>query len=166
MLGGNEGDAGLLGDQSSLDPLIPGENSPATLWLVIQPGNGGPVEDWVNCEKMHNMQRDTTLVIINGALDKVRGGFYPAVFFPKLAATVDRFYNKFESVFYLKPFSDKGVYGWLYRVYPENWQVVLENVRPGKTGDPQVEYVTVAVLEKRPSYAEVVKMLLDAKQKA
>jgi hypothetical protein len=54
----------------------------------------------------------------------------------------------------------------LYRVYPENWQVVWENVRPGKTGDPQVEYVTVAVLEKRPSYAEVVKMLLDAKQKA
>ncbi|KAL7520341.1 hypothetical protein ACHAWX_005065 [Stephanocyclus meneghinianus] len=165
VLGGNEGDAGLLGDQSSLDPLIEGENSPATLWLVIQPGNGGPVEDWVNCEKMHNMQRDTTLVIINGALDKVRGGFYPAIFFPKLAATVDRFYNKFESVFYLKPFSDKGVYGWLYRVYPEPWQVVSENVQPGKDGNAQVEYVTVAVLDEKPSYAGVVKLLVDASQK-
>mmetsp|Transcript_2277 Transcript_2277/g.5140 ORF Transcript_2277/g.5140 Transcript_2277/m.5140 type:complete len:277 (+) Transcript_2277:68-898(+) len=45
VLGGNDGDAGLLGDQSSLDALVEGENSPAKLWLVIQPGNGGPVED-------------------------------------------------------------------------------------------------------------------------
>jgi hypothetical protein len=65
-----------------------------------------------------------------------RGGFYPGVFFPKLAATIDRFYNKFESVFYLKPFSDKGVYGWLYRVYPEPWQVFYEDVKPGKDGNP------------------------------
>ena len=136
IMGGEKGDAGLLGDQASLDPIIEGENSPATLWLVIQPGNGGPVEDWVNCEKMSSKQPNTPVVIINGALDKVRGGFYPAVFFPKLAATVDRFYKKFESAFYLKPFSDKGLYGWLFRVYPEPWQVVLEIVKPGKDGNP------------------------------
>ena len=109
IMGGKDGDAGLLGDQASLDPLVEGENSPAKLWLVIQPGNGGPVEDWVNCEKMALSSPDTTMVVINGALDKVRGGFYPAVFFPKLAATVDRFWKKFDPAFYLKPFSDKGV---------------------------------------------------------
>ena len=109
IMGGKDGDAGLLGDRASLDPLVDGENSPARLWLVIQPGNGGPVEDWVNCEKMALSSPDTTMVVINGALDKVRGGFYPAVFFPKLAATVDRFWKKFEPAFYLKPFSDKGV---------------------------------------------------------
>ena len=135
------------------------------MWLIIQPGNGGPVEDWVNCEKMHNEQKDTSLVIVNGALDKVRGGFYPAIFFPKLAASVDRFYNKFESVFYLKPFSDKGVYGWLYRVYPEPWQVVWENVTSVKDRNAEVQYVTVAVLEKRPSYGDVVNLLLQASQK-
>mmetsp|Transcript_26651 Transcript_26651/g.54381 ORF Transcript_26651/g.54381 Transcript_26651/m.54381 type:complete len:98 (+) Transcript_26651:749-1042(+) len=91
ILGGKDGDAGLLGDKSVLDPIVPGENSPAKLWFLIQPGNGGPVEDWVNCEKMHNIQKEPTMVIVNGALDKVRGGFYPAVFFPKLAATIDRF---------------------------------------------------------------------------
>ena len=107
---------------------------------MVQPGNGGPVEDWVNCKKMSVARSDTPVVIINGALDKVRGGFYPAVFFPKLAKTVDRFYNKFESVFYVKPVSDKGVYGWLYRVYPEPWQVVWEDVKPGKDGNPG-EYV-------------------------
>ena len=136
MMGGGDGDAGLLGDRAALDPIIEGGNSPATLWLVVQPGNGGPVEDWVNCEKMSVAQPNTPVVIINGALDKVRGGFYPAVFFPKLATTVDRFYNKFDSVFYVKPFSDKGVYGWLYRVYPEPWQVVWEDVKPGKDGNP------------------------------
>jgi hypothetical protein len=109
IMGGKDGDAGLLGDKASLDPLVEGENSPAKLWLIIQPGNGGPVEDWVNCEKMAVGQPETTMVVINGALDKVRGGFYPAVFFPKLAATVDRFWKKFEAAFYLKPFSDKGV---------------------------------------------------------
>ena len=119
LIGGSDGDAGLLGDQSALDELVRGENAPATIAFVIQPGNGGPVEDWVNCEKIHLASPDTSMVIINGALDKVRGGYYPAIFFPKLAATVDRFFKTFESVFYLKPITDKGVYGWLYRVYPE-----------------------------------------------
>lgn len=160
MIGGDGGDAGLLGNQAALDEL----DSPANLWLVVQPGNGGPVEDWVNCAKIAASQPETPMVIINGALDKVKGGFYPAVFFPKLAKTVDPFYNKFESVFYIKPFTDKGAYGWLYRVYPEPWQVYLESVKPGKANNPEVEYVKVAVLDKRPSYAEVVSLLLNASQ--
>ena len=114
-----DGDAGLLGDKKALDKLIQGENAPSALNLIIQPGNGGPVEDWINCEKIHDASPESAMIIINGALDKVRDGFYPAVFFPKLASTVDRFYKRFESAFYLKPISDKGVYGWLFRVYPE-----------------------------------------------
>ncbi len=118
--GGSKNELGLLGDKSTLDPLIKGgANTPPTMNLVIQPGNGGPVEDWINCEKIHLASPESTMVIVNGALDKVRDGYYPGVFFPALAATVDRFYKKFESVFYLKPISDKGVYGWLFRVYPE-----------------------------------------------
>jgi len=120
ILGGKDGDAGLLGDQSSLDSLDNGMNFPPLLQCVVQPGNGGPVEDWCNCEQVFDASPETTsMVVINGALDKLRGGFYPAVFFPKLASCVDRFYNRFESIFYLKPITDKGMYGWLYRVYPE-----------------------------------------------
>jgi len=162
LMGGEDGDAGLLGDQNALDDLD--TVGDANLWLVIQPGNGGPVEDWVNCEKMALASPETPMVVINGALDKVKGGFYPKVFFPKLAATVDRFWKKFECTFYLKPFSDKGVYGWLYRVYPEPWQVVWENVTPDKNGNAEVEYVLVDVLDERPSYAEVVSMLVNASQ--
>ena len=116
-------DGGLLGDVSSLDPLNQ-YYSPPILNFVIQPGNGGPVEDWINCETIYtelqrDNQQDSILIVVNGALDKVRDGYYPAVFFPKLAQTVDRFYKRFDSVFYLKPIVDKGLYGWLYRVYPE-----------------------------------------------
>lgn len=163
MMGGDDGDAGLLGDQNALDTLVDGENSPSALSLVIQPGNGGPVEDWVNCEKMHLACADSTMVIVNGALDKVRGGYYPGVFFPKLAATVDRFYNKFESVFYLKPISDKGVYGWLYRVYPEPWQIVLQSVKEDKQRSQMlIEDSVVYTSDERPSYNDAVAKLVAA----
>ena len=112
-------DLGLMGDASTLDDLASDEKE-QHIKLFIQPGNGGPVEDWINIEKIHdNDDSQSPIIIVNGALDKVRDGFYPAIFFPKLAATVDRFYKQFESILYIKPISDKGVYGWLFRVYPE-----------------------------------------------
>ena len=162
LMGGSDGDAGLLGDQNALDTLVEGENSPATLALVIQPGNGGPVEDWVNVEKMYDANPETTMVVINGALDKVRGGYYPGVFFPKLAQTVDRFYKKFESVFYLKPISDKGVYGWIYRQYPEPWQVVLQTRKSDGKGGMLIEDTVVYTSEERPEYNDAVAKLVRA----
>lgn len=162
LIGGDKGDAGLLGDQSSLDSLVDGENAPPKIAFVIQPGNGGPVEDWVNCEKIHDASPETAMVIINGALDKVRGGYYPGFFFPKLAATVDRFYKRFESVFYLKPLTDKGVYGWLFRVYPEPWQVILQTATQNENNEIDVESIVVHTSETRPDYASAVQILLKA----
>lgn len=156
--------SGLLGDANALDTLVMGENAPSTLNLVIQPGNGGPVEDWINTEKIHKLSPESVMVVINGALDKVRDGYYPGVFFPKLAATVDRFYNKFESVFYLKPISDKGLYGWLYRVYPEPWQVVLQTVKTANNGSNYVEDTVVYVSEDRPSYTTAISKMVEAAQ--
>jgi hypothetical protein len=145
------------------------------LALIVQPGNGGPVEDWCNCETIYNalinMNKgdDTTsptMVLVNGALDKLRGGYYPPLIFPKLAASVNRFFTKFESVFYLKPISDKGVYGWLYRVYPEPWQVVLQRLNPKGTNNRQqqsaIENVRVHVSDQRPTYLQAVAKLVEA----
>lgn len=56
------------------------------------------------------------------------------------------------------------VYGWLYRVYPEPWQVHLEVVKPGKDGNAEVEYVLVDSMDEKPSYDTVVSMLLKASQ--
>jgi Domain of unknown function (DUF1995) len=102
----------------------------------------------------------TTTVIVNGALDKVRDGYYPAVFFPELASTVDRFYKKFESIFYLRPLSDKGCYGWLYRVYPEPWQVVLQTTQSSGS-KLSVENTVVYSSESRPSFALAIDKLIQ-----
>jgi hypothetical protein len=162
LLGGDKGDAGLLGDQNSLDPLT--IKSPA-LHLVCQPGNGGPVEDWINVKAIHNNAGGKIpTCIVNGALDKVRDGYYAGFIFPKLAKTFD-FYKQFESVFFLKPISDKGMYGWLYRVYPEPWQVYLQTPYK-KNGQVLVQDKLALVSDKRPSYAECVEALLTAATEA
>lgn len=55
--------------------------------------------------------------------------YYNRFIFPKIGAVADRFYQYFEPIYYLKPLRDKGFTGWLYRVYPEPWQVrVCERV--------------------------------------
>ena len=186
LLGGSDGDSGLLGDANALDPLdggSDGDNSdaggsggPPSLHLVCQPGNGGPVEDWINVKAFHDMSSDLAAstgsdpiptCVVNGALDKVRDGYYAPFIFPKLAKTFD-FYRNFEAVFFLKPVSDKGVYGWLFRVYPEPWQVVLQ--RPGR--DPKNEkqiviqdIVALTSDTKRPTYSECVNALLQQEAK-
>jgi len=158
LFGGNKGDAGLLGDQASLDPL---QGTPA-LHLVCQPGNGGPVEDWVNVKQFHEAAGSVIpTCIVNGALDKVRDGYYPGLVFPKLATTF-AWYKAFESVFFLKPISDKGVYGWLFRVYPEPWQVVLQTPKRNGKGELVVDDKVVLSTRLRPSYAECVQALLGS----
>jgi hypothetical protein len=167
------GGDGILADTSTLDDLDSDATTSTTttterLHLVCQPGSGGPVEDWINVERMHDAasleQTDKAVVtcVVNGALDKVRDGYYAAVFFPALART-NPFYKQFQAVFFLKPLSDKGLYGWLYRVYPEPWQVILQTARPEKKGDETVMTVenTVALVsENRPSYQEAVQAML------
>lgn len=152
----------LLGDVESLDDIS--KDSPPSLHVICQPGNGGPVEDWINCESLYNAcpSPSTITLIVNGALDKVRDGYYPAIFFPKLAATVDRFYRKTEPILILKPIADKGLYGWLYRVYPEPWQVILQTTKPSRNGKEQVvENTVVSVSDERPTYAQAVQKLLE-----
>ena len=163
------GGDGILADSSTLDDLEVDSDKPR-LHIVCQPGNGGPVEDWINVEKLHAASETTTstaTLVVNGALDKVRDGYYPAIFFPALASTVP-FYKRFEAALYLKPINDKGVSGWLYRVYPEQWQVVLQTAVKDTRGGKeiiQVESSTVLVSNTRPTYQEAVQALLKAASK-
>lgn len=161
FLGGG-GDSGLLGDLGSLDELS--ESPEPMIHLVCQPGNGGPVEDWINVKKFHDLAGGSTpTCIVNGALDKVRDGYYNGFIFPALAKTFD-FYKSFQAVFFLKPISDKGVYGWLYRVYPEPWQVILQSPY-NKGGRVMVEDHVALTSDSRPSYQECVQALLKEAQK-
>ena len=91
----------------------------AALQLAVQPGDGGPMEDWLNLELL---QKDgTPLVCLNGALDKVTSGYYSNFLNPKLGQCSDRFYTRFEQAYFCKPVGSGR--GWLFRVYPEPWQL-------------------------------------------
>jgi hypothetical protein len=157
------GGDGILADSSTLDEL---DVSGSRLHLVCQPGNGGPVEDWINLKKLHEADPSQVTLVVNGALDKVRDGYYPAIFFPALGATAS-FYKEFEAALVLKPITDKGLYGWLYRVYPEPWQVILQTAKQVQRGDTTIvqaqDYVAL-VSETRPTYAEAVKAMVAANQ--
>ena len=115
---------GLLGT-SNLGAKPETTTAPAPQVVVaVQPGDGGPLEDWLNLERCQ--PSDGLLVSVNGAFDKLRGGFYPRPLFPKLAECVDRFVVDAEALVVLKNVADKGRAGWLFRVYPEPWQLFAQ----------------------------------------
>eukprot|EP00536_Pseudo-nitzschia_multiseries_P010271 jgi/Psemu1/297528/fgenesh1_pm.307_\ len=163
---GSGGGSGLLGDERALDSLSDGDL--ASLHLVCQPGNGGPVEDWINVRQFHDNAAAQAsgagpiTIVVNGALDKVRDGYYAPFIFPALAKTFD-FYRSFEPLLFLKPVSDKGLYGWLFKVYGEPWQLFLQkprSVTKAATTVFEVEDVRALVSDTRPTYQECIQALL------
>ncbi len=145
--------------------------------LICQPGNGGPVEDWINIQVLHTCAWNPSVVtiVVNGALDKVRDGYYPSFAFPKLAKTIP-FYQSFTQAFYLKPIYEQGLYGWLYRQYPEPWQVILQTKQDEEEaikiisnrrqrGGRLVEERIALISEQRPTYRQAVQALVQAAAK-
>ena len=142
---------GLLGT-SNLGAKPETTTAPAPQVVVaVQPGDGGPLEDWLNLERCQ--PSDGLLVSVNGAFDKLRGGFYPRPLFPKLAECVDRFVVDAEALVVLKNVADKGRAGWLFRVYPEPWQLFAQ----GKEASLLLEQY-----DDRPAYNDCVATLLKA----
>ena len=142
---------GLLGT-SNLGAKPETTTAPAPQVVVaVQPGDGGPLEDWLNLERCQ--PSDGLLVSVNGAFDKLRGGFYPRPLFPKLAECVDRFVVDAEALVVLKNVADKGRAGWLFRVYPEPWQLFAQ----GKEASLLLE-----TYDTRPAYNDCVATLLKA----
>mmetsp|Transcript_40028 Transcript_40028/g.125273 ORF Transcript_40028/g.125273 Transcript_40028/m.125273 type:complete len:151 (+) Transcript_40028:118-570(+) len=149
---------GLVGDDTlgslNADDLAADDAAdlcfPPALQIAVQPGDGGPVEDWINVEAAK--ADGATLVVVNGALDKLRGGYYAPFIFPALAKCVDRFYRDFESAYVLKPVDSAG---WIHRAYPEPWGVYAE------VGSGQAPKL-VATLPERPTYQEAISIIRQA----
>lgn len=163
---GGGGGSGLLGDERALDSLS--DAGSPSVHLVCQPGNGGPVEDWINVKKFHDnaakqsATATSSTIVVNGALDKVRDGYYAPFIFPALAKTFD-FYKTFDPILFLKPVSDKGLYGWVFKVYGEPWQVFLQKpttVTKATGTMIDVEDIQALVSDTRPSYQECIQALL------
>lgn len=153
------GGDGILGDSNSLDKTL--SITENRINLFCQPGNGGPVEDWINVRAIHetNSEQIQPTIVVNGSLDKVRDGYYPSIFFPALSKTIS-FYKQFTFVYCLKPITYQNLYGWLYRVYPEPYQVILQRTIV-KNDRIEVKETIALVSNDRPTYQEIINALTN-----
>ncbi|XP_028058505.1 uncharacterized protein LOC114262338, partial [Camellia sinensis] len=94
------------------------------LFLVAYPYFN--VNEMLVVEELYNEAVATTarkLIIFNGELDRIRSGYYPSFFYPKLAALTRTLFPKMETVYYIHNF--KGFNGGtLFRCYPGQWKVL------------------------------------------
>ncbi|KAF7849555.1 hypothetical protein BT93_L0638 [Corymbia citriodora subsp. variegata] len=92
------------------------------------------------------------LIIFNGELDRIRSGYYPAFFYPKLASLTKTLFPKMETVYYIHNFKGmKG--GTLFRCYPGPWKVLR------RVGN---RYMTLHQQESMPSLKEVALNILPS----
>ncbi|CAM9238919.1 unnamed protein product [Chrysoparadoxa australica] len=82
-------------------------------------GFGFSIDEWIKMESLFEAGGKAPMVALNCGLDKVRGSYYPKFFYPGLYKARERFLSDFEPVYYLKPLPQ----GWIFRKYPEDWQV-------------------------------------------
>mmetsp|Transcript_11475 Transcript_11475/g.22022 ORF Transcript_11475/g.22022 Transcript_11475/m.22022 type:complete len:314 (-) Transcript_11475:118-1059(-) len=62
------------------------------------------------------------IVVINGELDRIRSGYYPGLFYPRLMSAMNGFIDKFDQALYLHNFKGRTG-GALLRMYPGQYQV-------------------------------------------
>lgn len=92
------------------------------------------------------------MIIFNGELDRIRSGYYPSFFYPKLAALSKTLFPKMETVYYIHNFKGRNG-GTLFRCYPGPWKVLR---RLGS------KYVCVHQQEEMPTLKEVALDILPS----
>ncbi|GAV84374.1 DUF1995 domain-containing protein [Cephalotus follicularis] len=63
------------------------------------------------------------MIIFNGELDRIRSGYYPPFFYPKLATLTKTLLPMMETVYYIHNFKGRNG-GTLFRCYPGPWKVL------------------------------------------
>ena len=91
------------------------------------------------------------LVIFNGELDKLRGGYYPRFVYPKLALVSRDFVPQVEAAYYVHNFKGARPAA-LFREYPGPWQL-YKRARDGSVA-------LARELEARPTLKEVALEML------
>jgi hypothetical protein len=100
------------------------------------------------------------IIVFNGELDRIRSGYYPSLFYPKIGKLAKNFIPLFETAYYIHNFKGAGG-GILFRSYPGDWQVL---VRGSSSNRDTTEVVhTQATM---PSLKEVALDILPKAQRA
>jgi len=108
------------------------------------------VNEMLAVEQLHaNAADGRPIVVFNGELDRIRSGYYPAFFYPKIGKLAKNFLPGFDQAYYIHNFKGaKG--GVLFRAYPGPWQVLT---RRNIDGDEQL--TVVHTQETMPTLKEV-----------
>lgn len=112
------GDIGLDPFKSPIASRITPEED--SLYVIAYPSYN--VNEMLAVEELHQEGVEAPIVVINGELDRFRSGYYPSVFYPKIAKMSSSFIPEFEAVYYIHNFKGRNP-GVLFRKYPEDWKV-------------------------------------------
>lgn len=120
--------------------VAPADERPK-LMVAVNPGFN--VEEWIELAKS---TRGAPLIVINGNLDRLRNGYYPAIFYPGLARVTIEFYSKATQALFLSAIAVSGsrYAGWLTREYPGSWDLITLK-------KDSREYETLLSVEKEPN---------------
>ena len=85
----------------------------------------------------------TPIVVFNGEIERLRSGYYPKIFYPKLDRLAQEWLPGFEAAYYLRNFKGSRP-GAVLREYPGPWQVFCRN--PADPGDLRLVHEQAAAL--------------------
>jgi len=126
------------------DRVTPSEDA---LYLIGYPSYN--VNEMLAVQELFGLGHGKPIVIINGELDRFRSaGYYPSLFYPKIAEMSRDFIPDFEAVFYIHNFKGRRP-GALYRRYPGEWQVYRRDRDNEVVGKP------IHTQKERPSLKEI-----------
>ncbi|KXZ45439.1 hypothetical protein GPECTOR_54g179 [Gonium pectorale] len=100
-------------------------------------------------------KRNVPIIIFNGELDRVRGGYYPSMFFPEIAKFGRELFPLMTTAYYIHNFKGNRP-ATLFRCYPGPWQLLARN--PLDENDVRVLWSS----DKMPSLKEVALEILPA----
>lgn len=145
----------VVGIKTAINDL---KDEDCEMQIVVNPGFD--VNEWIVLDSL--ARPDVPMVMLNGNLDKLRGGYYPRIFFPGLYNAKERFLKKFETVYYLKALPG----GWIFKASAaEDWQIV-SIAQTESRGKRAVESRVLETTPERPEYNSAVKVVEVAGREA
>ena len=80
------------------------------------------VNEILAVEELYAREDCRPIIVVNGEFERLRSGYYPSVFYPKIAKCSKNFIPLFETAYYIRNFKGSRP-GVVFRCYPGPWQV-------------------------------------------